>query len=237
MRDATEAVLDDQMRAALARLTPNEKACLRRRLLPQTAKEMALELGVSPHAVEKRLKMARAKLGVSSSLHAARLLAKAESGYQQSGPAPSDLAGAVGAAHAALHGAASFPEEGRPRRIASTIWRAAMIITFLAAALALGMTGMPQDAPAPADSLSGEEMRAILVRTFDEMDRDHSGFIEAAEAPLLAKPGENVTDARKNQIFMRQYDSNRDGKVSLAEHIANTRGIIQLNPVAATPGN
>ena len=48
---------------ALARLTENEKICLRRRLLPQTAKEMAIDLGISPHAVEKRLKMARAKLG------------------------------------------------------------------------------------------------------------------------------------------------------------------------------
>jgi DNA-binding CsgD family transcriptional regulator len=64
--------------AALARLTANEKECLRRRLLPQTAKEMATDLGISPHAVEKRLKMARAKLGVSSSLVAARLLASAE---------------------------------------------------------------------------------------------------------------------------------------------------------------
>ncbi len=80
------------MRAALARLTENEKSCLRRRLLPQTAKEMALELGVSPHAIEKRLKMARAKLGVSSSLHAARLLALFEEGYQRAGPEPSDLA-------------------------------------------------------------------------------------------------------------------------------------------------
>ncbi len=47
----------------IARLTENEKICLRRRLLPQTAKEMAADLGISPHAVEKRLKMARAKLG------------------------------------------------------------------------------------------------------------------------------------------------------------------------------
>jgi DNA-binding CsgD family transcriptional regulator len=68
----------EQGGAALARLTANEKECLRRRLLPQTAKEMVIDLGISPHAVEKRLKMARAKLGVSSSLAAARLLAGAE---------------------------------------------------------------------------------------------------------------------------------------------------------------
>src|SRR5687768_18384083 len=78
------ANIDARMQAALARLTDNEKECLRRRLRQQTAKEMALELGVSPHAVEKRLKMARAKLGLSSSLEAARLLA-ASDGYQQTG--------------------------------------------------------------------------------------------------------------------------------------------------------
>src|SRR6187402_3853669 len=86
-----EVMIDARMQAALARLTDNEKECLRRRLRQQTAKEMALELGVSPHAVEKRLKMARTKLGLSSSLEAARLLAEAE-GYQQTGPHASDLA-------------------------------------------------------------------------------------------------------------------------------------------------
>ena len=75
---------------AIARLTENEKECLRRRLLPQTAKEMAIDLGISPHAVEKRLKMARAKLGQSSSLPAARMLAAAE-GYQQLVPGSPDL--------------------------------------------------------------------------------------------------------------------------------------------------
>jgi len=78
MSDAYNMRTDKQAEAAVARLTANEKECLRRRLLPQTAKEMATDLGISPHAVEKRLKMARAKLGVSSSLAAARLLAGAE---------------------------------------------------------------------------------------------------------------------------------------------------------------
>src|SRR5690606_31515708 len=87
---ATHARIDARTQAALARLTDNEKECLRRRLRQQTAKEMALELGVSPHAVEKRLKMARAKLGLSSSLEAARLLASTEE-YQRTGPHAADL--------------------------------------------------------------------------------------------------------------------------------------------------
>lgn len=69
---------DDSMRAAILRLTTGERECLKRCLDHQTAKEMALDLGVSPHAVEKRLKMARAKLGMSSSLEAAKLVAAAD---------------------------------------------------------------------------------------------------------------------------------------------------------------
>jgi hypothetical protein len=51
---------------------------------------MALDLGISPHAVEKRLKMARAKLGLSSSLEAAKLVELLE-GSGRSGPHSSDL--------------------------------------------------------------------------------------------------------------------------------------------------
>jgi DNA-binding CsgD family transcriptional regulator len=70
--------IDDSTRAAILRLTAGERECLKRCLDHQTAKEMALELGVSPHAVEKRLKMARAKLGMSSSLEAAKLVAASD---------------------------------------------------------------------------------------------------------------------------------------------------------------
>jgi len=64
----------------LARLTEREKMCLRQWLQHKSAKEIALELGITHHAVEKRLKMARIKLDAASSLHAARMLGEAE-GY------------------------------------------------------------------------------------------------------------------------------------------------------------
>jgi DNA-binding CsgD family transcriptional regulator len=70
--------IDESMLAAILRLTTGERECLKRCLEHQTAKEMALDLGVSPHAVEKRLKMARAKLGMSSSFEAAKLVAAAD---------------------------------------------------------------------------------------------------------------------------------------------------------------
>lgn len=224
MQDATVAALDDRMRAALARLTENEKSCLRRRLLPQTAKEMAIDLGVSPHAVEKRLKMARAKLGVSSSLQAARLLALSEAEYQRAGPAPSDLAGPASAVHPAPHGDTPAPQPGRTRRTTSTIWGVTMISTFIAAAITLGVTSGAQDAPAA----SAERTRASLVTEFGRLDRDRSGFLESREVPH-SNSGDN------GGIFMTQYDSNRDGKVTQAEVLDNTRFVFQLQAVPAPP--
>ena len=70
--------IDESTRAAILRVTKAERECLKRCLSHQTAKQMALDLGISPHAVEKRLKMARAKLGLSSSLEAAKLVESLE---------------------------------------------------------------------------------------------------------------------------------------------------------------
>ena len=78
-------------REPLARLTERERVCLRQWLQHKSAKEIAADLGISHHAVEKRLKMARTKLGATSSLEAARMLGKAE-GYGQAVPQSPDLA-------------------------------------------------------------------------------------------------------------------------------------------------
>jgi DNA-binding CsgD family transcriptional regulator len=83
-------VIDESTRAAIRRLTKAERECLQRCLSHQTAKQMALELGISPHAVEKRLKMARAKLGLSSSVEAAKLVETLERPGRL-GPHSSDL--------------------------------------------------------------------------------------------------------------------------------------------------
>jgi DNA-binding CsgD family transcriptional regulator len=83
-------VIDEGTRAAILRLTVAERDCLKRCLDHQTAKQMAIDLGISAHAVEKRLKMARAKLGLSSSLEAARLVEALERSGRL-GPGASDL--------------------------------------------------------------------------------------------------------------------------------------------------
>ena len=86
----TVAQIEDSTRGAILRLTPAERECLKRCLSHQTAKQMALDLGISPHAVEKRLKMARAKLGLSSSLEAAKLVELSDR-YGRTGPHSSVL--------------------------------------------------------------------------------------------------------------------------------------------------
>jgi DNA-binding CsgD family transcriptional regulator len=78
-------------RDSLSRLTERERVCLRQWLQHRSAKEIAADLGISHHAVEKRLKMARTKLGATSSLEAARMLAETE-GYGQAVPQSPDLA-------------------------------------------------------------------------------------------------------------------------------------------------
>ncbi|HEX9946258.1 MAG TPA: helix-turn-helix transcriptional regulator, partial [Allosphingosinicella sp.] len=80
--------MDD--RDSLSRLTEREKVCLRQWLNHKSAKEIAADLGISHHAVEKRLKMARTKLGATSSLEAARMLCEAE-GYGQAVAQSPDL--------------------------------------------------------------------------------------------------------------------------------------------------
>lgn len=62
----------------IARLTEAQRVALRLFMERKTAKQIALELGVTPKAVELRLKGARDALGVSSSAEAARILAAAE---------------------------------------------------------------------------------------------------------------------------------------------------------------
>jgi DNA-binding CsgD family transcriptional regulator len=204
-------MIDARMQAALARLTDNEKECLRRRLHQQTAKEMALELGVSPHAVEKRLKMARTKLGLSSSLEAARLLAASE-GYQHAGPQPSDLA----------QDSCDEREPAGRHRLAGGIVMNLTIAATLALALqsSSGTTADPgPDADAPT---TAEMIEMVVTQNFANMDRDKSGSLEPAEIPAP------VEEAR--QAAIAAGDTDRDGKLTLAEYRA------WLAPIIARQG-
>ena len=83
--------MDEQQGERVARLTAKERECLTQWLTHATAKEIALDLGISHHAVEKRLKSARQKLGVFTTLDAARLLASVE-GYGWTASQPPEVA-------------------------------------------------------------------------------------------------------------------------------------------------
>ncbi len=195
--------IDARMQAALARLTENEKECLRRRLQQQTAKEMALELGVSPHAVEKRLKMARTKLGLSSSLEAARLLAATE-GYQQTGPQTADLAPTRGG-----------DQPARRHRLAGGLVMGLGIVAALAVTfqLAGGTDDPAADAPA-----ASSEVDAVAAEDFKALDVDRSGFVEAEEIPAPFGAG---------TVAVAASDANSDGRLSLAEYRAWARQIAE----------
>lgn len=230
------------MRAAIGRLTENEKECLRRRLLPQTAKEMAIELGVSPHAIEKRLKMARTKLGLSSSLQAARLLAQTES-------------------HALVPHAPDLAGVAEPVQLRSSIggrrwwWIGgiAMSIT-IAAALAVTLHGgapAPQSVPAP--SQASQKMKiydgpfvpatpaqadAFIAQSFAAMDKDKSGYLDAGEAPRASistgnGPRQAVSAEQGARMFLARFDTDRDGKVSKAEYLAGRRPMVLATGIPA----
>ncbi|HEU4651907.1 MAG TPA: EF-hand domain-containing protein [Croceibacterium sp.] len=221
------------MLAALARLTANEKECLRRRLQQQTAKEMALELGVSPHAVEKRLKMARTKLGLSSSLEAARLLAMFE-GYHRTGPYPTDLATAA----------------SRLQRWRSPLALGVLSMTIVAAvviAFAAQGPGTASDAPSstaveaaalpPGNVMPNEaEIVHMTQTTFHHLDADNSGYLDGTESPVhalkgpqpvyrrdgngkLVATGETVVQDESEIVaeFYRRADKDGDGRISYPE--------------------
>lgn len=68
------------MAAEVDKLTEAEREVLRLWARRASAKEIALELGITHWAVNERLRSARRRLGVADSNEAARLLAEAEAG-------------------------------------------------------------------------------------------------------------------------------------------------------------
>lgn len=73
--------------ARLAKLSEGQKECLRRVYRHMSSKDIARELGISPHTVDARLRAAIHSLGVASRTDAALLLAAHEAGAPYQSPA------------------------------------------------------------------------------------------------------------------------------------------------------
>src|SRR5437763_16230488 len=73
----------DKMKARVARLTAGQLDCLR--LVDQhlSSKEIATELGISPHTVDQRIRQALQTLGVERRSQAARVVAQYAGEYQR----------------------------------------------------------------------------------------------------------------------------------------------------------
>jgi DNA-binding CsgD family transcriptional regulator len=85
----------DKGAQAMPKLSPRQEACLRGVLELKSAKEIARDLGISPHAVEKHLRVSREKYGVASSAEAARLFAFVQQGSEFPPSDVSDLPGSA----------------------------------------------------------------------------------------------------------------------------------------------
>jgi DNA-binding CsgD family transcriptional regulator len=74
---------DDLMRQRVARLSAGQLDCLRLVDEHLSSKEIAHELGISPHTVDQRIRQALAILGVERRAQAARIVAQYEEPYQR----------------------------------------------------------------------------------------------------------------------------------------------------------
>ena len=231
----------DNPAPAVANLTDKEREALRLWLGHATAKEIALDLGVSHHAVEKRLKSARQKLGVQTSLDAARILAEAER-YGRTASQPPEVDRA--AAGAQVREAREAVElQSRPfHRHPVMIGVIFMSLTMLAA-LALTASSS-QDAPAPAieaqlpevvfidkrdGAIAGAD--AAFDKLFARLDKDSSGFLEGAELNRsqlrMVKAAGSDTAAQPEQMELSAFDSDGDGRVSPAEYRAGMAALLE----------
>jgi len=82
-RRALEHSSDDPIALRVAKLTPAQLDCLR--LVDQhlSSKEIAAELGISPHTVDQRIRQSLAILGVERRAQAARIVSQYSGPYQR----------------------------------------------------------------------------------------------------------------------------------------------------------
>lgn len=80
---ANPADIEPEVAYRVAKLTEGQLDCLRLVAQHLSSKEIAVELDISPHTVDQRIRQALQTLGVSRRAHAARLVAQHCDPYQQ----------------------------------------------------------------------------------------------------------------------------------------------------------
>ena len=170
---------------------------------------MALDL--SHHAVEKRLKSARAKLGVGSSIEAAQMVACVE-GYGQTVSQSPDLSDAAIAGHT-----------GRSNSL--KIGALTMIIILAALVTVAMQANLTASSANEGLSIEADEFLVeYLNGQFRKYDMDGSGSITDTEVPDAVAVEEDgrpiiVHDSRARTEFLDRDDQNSDGTVSYAEFV------------------
>lgn len=227
---------DDSHAAAVALLTPKERECLDRWLAHATAKEIALDLGITHHAVEKRLKSARAKLGVTSTLEAARLVAAAE-GYGPTVSQSSEVGETVGASQDTGSAAAGVPSETR-RRAAFIL--AGVLIMSLVVLAALAYTAQPAAIPPEQrkvvivnrkDGSSSTDLSSTLSGVFSRLDKNGDKAIAGEELSggrfevtrTIIRAGETTPSPAKTTLT--DFDKDGDKRVTETEFLAGMGAI------------
>lgn len=220
------------------RLTLKERECLERWLGHATAKEIAIDLGISHHAVEKRLKSARQKLGVSSTLEAARCLATAE-GYGQTASQPSEVPGAAASVQAPFTTTATA-HRGPGRLIAGVSIMSIAIITAAAFAVTAGQAPQPASQATAAGGRTviainrkdGQSVNLadVLANAFATMDRNRDRYLAGDELNNSAFQVRRVRiepGAPSGPVVttLAQFDTNGDKRVSEAEFRTGMAGL------------
>lgn len=208
-----------QTHSRIATLTEREKICLRLWLQHKSAKQIAADLQITHHAVEKRLKIARIKLGTTSSLDAALLLRDAEQSDQTVAYPPD------------LHVPPEIPQSSSNRKLMI----GGIAMTLLAAAmLALAMqpsTNVETVDPSAIGNLIGEydaQLDAALFALIAsaEVGRDGEVFLKQAMSdPRFLKPNSGYYW----QISSKGQDDFRSR--SLWDRKLDVRGEQSLQPI------
>ena len=219
---------DEEAALLVSRLTIKERECLIRWLNHETAKQIALTLGISHHAVEKRLKSARAKLGVGSSIEAAQMLARVE-GYGQTVSQSSDLSDEASAVHT---------KRSNPLKIGALIMTPILaVLATIALQADLAVPPAEYGIAVEADSLTvhdsgqvdaftvvrlrgqadgqdnptDEELTEYLDEQFRKFDNDGNGSIESGEFPTAVAVETGgvpaiVHDESAQTAFLKRHD-------------------------------